>query len=73
MSEDQRPETPPAPDRRGGGTDDDGLLDRVSLIESQPLAQRAAGFEQLHDELLAELQRSDQEGTDAHQSRRAHD
>ncbi len=38
---------------------EDGLLGRIELIESQPLAQRAAGFEQVHDELLAELQRSD--------------
>ena len=38
---------------------EDGLLGRIELIESQPLPQRAAGFEQLHDELLAELQRSD--------------
>lgn len=37
------------------------LLSRVDLIESQPLAQRAAGFEQVHEELLAELQRSDGE------------
>ena len=42
--------------------DEDGLLGRLELIESQPLDQRAAGFEQLHDELLTELQRSDQEG-----------
>lgn len=38
------------------------LLGRVEIIEEQPLAQRAAGFEQLHDELLVELQRSDGEG-----------
>ena len=35
------------------------LLDRLALIEAQPLAQRAAGFERLHDELLEELQRGD--------------
>lgn len=39
----------------------DGLLDRVGLIESQPLDQRARGFEQLHDELLTALQHSDHE------------
>lgn len=39
----------------------DGLLDRLGIIESQPLEKRAHGFEQLHDELLAELQRSDHE------------
>lgn len=42
--------------------DEAGLLDRVELIEAQPLEQRAAGFEQLHDELLAELQRGDRGG-----------
>ncbi len=43
------------------GTGDGGLLGRIELIESQPLEQRAAGFDQLTDELLAELQRSDHE------------
>ncbi len=37
----------------------DGLLGRIEVIESQPLEQRAAGFDQLAEELLAELQRSD--------------
>ncbi|GAA2179907.1 hypothetical protein GCM10009847_15700 [Leucobacter tardus] len=40
----------------------DGLLDRVELIESQPLAERAARYQQVHDELIAELERSDREG-----------
>ena len=40
----------------------DGLLDRVELIESQPLEERAARYQQVHDELLAELERSDREG-----------
>uniref|UniRef100_UPI003A87D1EF hypothetical protein n=1 Tax=Leucobacter sp. BZR 635 TaxID=3378705 RepID=UPI003A87D1EF len=48
----------PAPELGGS----DGLLDKLGLIESQPLDQRARGFEQLHDELLQELQRSDQDG-----------
>lgn len=48
---------PPESDAAARG--DGELLDRIGLIEAQPLAQRAAGFEQLHDELLAELQRSD--------------
>lgn len=38
---------------------EDGLMSRLDVIESQPLAQRAAGFEQVHDELLSELQRGD--------------
>lgn len=38
---------------------EDGLLGRLELIEGRPLAERAAGFEQVHDELLRELQRSD--------------
>ncbi|SJN11072.1 hypothetical protein FM113_10875 [Leucobacter sp. 7(1)] len=41
------------------GNPEESLLSRVEVIEAQPLAQRAAGFEQLHDELLAELQRGD--------------
>lgn len=48
------------PQRR---TSEDGLLGRLDVIEAQPLAQRAAGFEQLHDELLAELQRGDHGGS----------
>lgn len=35
--------------------------DRLEAIAAQPLDARAAGFEQLHDELLGELQRSDNE------------
>ncbi|MHA3683812.1 hypothetical protein ACXR2T_02660 [Leucobacter sp. HY1910] len=33
---------------------------QLELIGALALAQRAAGFLQLHDELLAELERSDQ-------------
>ncbi|GAA1325358.1 hypothetical protein ACFSWE_03780 [Leucobacter albus] len=44
------------------GGEHDSLLDRLGLIEAQPLERRAQGFEQLHDELLQELQRSDNEG-----------
>lgn len=51
--EDQAPR--PEGDRPTG----DGLLERVEVIEAQPLDQRAAQFEQVHDELLAELQRGD--------------
>jgi hypothetical protein len=40
-------------------TDDDGLLSRVRLIEDQPLAERAAAFGQVHDELQARLQAAD--------------
>lgn len=47
----------PLPDAAAGGE----LLDRLGIIESQPLDQRARGFEQLHDELMQELQRSDNE------------
>lgn len=43
-------------------SDEDGLLGRLELIEAQPLSERAAGFEQVHDELLRELQRSDRLG-----------
>lgn len=40
-------------------TQGDGLLGRVEVVEAQPLEQRAAGYVQLHDELLADLQRGD--------------
>lgn len=40
---------------------EDGLLGRLEVIEAQPLEQRAARFDQLAEELLAELQRSDRE------------
>lgn len=42
---------------------DEALLDRVEVIESQPLDQRATRFEQLAEELTQELQRSDPRGT----------
>jgi len=41
----------------------DGLVDRIDLIESQPLEQRAAGYDQLAEALLADLQRSDHEAS----------
>ena len=44
-----------------GSASDDGLLDRIEVIETQPLELRAAGFDQLAEELLAELQRSEAE------------
>ncbi|MBL3700876.1 hypothetical protein [Leucobacter luti] len=53
---------PTTPAAEAAGPSDDGLLGRIEIIESQPLQQRAAGFEQLHDELLAELQRGDHGG-----------
>jgi len=40
----------------------DGLMSRVEALEAQPLEQRAAGFDRLAEEMLAELQRSDHEG-----------
>ena len=45
------------------GSNADELLGRVEVIEAQPLEERAIGFEQLHDELLAELQRGDRGGS----------
>lgn len=35
------------------------IADRIELIGALALAQHAAGFLQLHDELLVELERSD--------------
>ncbi len=44
-----------------GGVDNEAkdVAARVALVEAEPLEQRVTRFEQLHDELLAELQRSD--------------
>lgn len=40
------------------------LLGRLEVIEAQPLAHRSAGYDQLAEELLAELQRSDHEASE---------
>lgn len=40
-------------------TDEEELLTKTQLIESQPLADRAAMFEQLYEQMLEDLQRSD--------------
>ena len=37
----------------------DGLIGRLHVIESQPLAERAAHYGQLHDELAAALEQRD--------------
>lgn len=42
----------------------DGLLDRIELIEAQPLERRAASYDQVAEELLADLQRSDHSSTE---------
>lgn len=59
------PDETPVPDPAPARASDGGLLDRAAIVESQPLAQRAAGFDQIAEELLAELQRSDHEGAGA--------
>lgn len=41
---------------------DDALLSRLALIEERPLADRAAAFRQLHDELRVELETTDAPG-----------
>ena len=38
---------------------EDGLLGRIEVIEAQPLEERAAQFDQVYEELLAELQAGD--------------
>lgn len=37
----------------------EALLDRIRLIEDQPLEQRAAAFAQVHEQLQAALEGSD--------------
>lgn len=41
--------------------DGDSLLGRIEVIEAQPLEQRAVRYDQVAEELLTELQRSDHE------------
>lgn len=38
---------------------DPALLSRLALIDGQPLADRAAAFRQVHDELRQQLEASD--------------
>ena len=42
--------------------DHDALLDRLRVIEDQPLESRAEAFGHLHDELRARLEASDARG-----------
>lgn len=44
--------------------DSSQLFEAVSVIEAQPLDQRAAGYDQLAEQLLSELQRSDHEASE---------
>ncbi|GGD43380.1 hypothetical protein GCM10010915_25670 [Microbacterium faecale] len=41
---------------------DDSLVDRLALIETQPLAERAQAYQALHDELARELERAPETG-----------
>lgn len=40
-------------------TQNSGLFDELEMINSQPLEERAAGFEKLYEELVEQLQSSD--------------
>ncbi|MFU8947555.1 hypothetical protein ACLRGF_12585 [Mycetocola zhadangensis] len=41
------------------GSSDDALLDRLKLIEDQPLEARADAYAQLHEELRLQLEGGD--------------
>lgn len=46
-----------ASDGANNGTgDSDALVERLAVIEQQPLEARAGAFQQLHDELQRELE-----------------
>lgn len=47
------------PGKEHGEREVHALLNRIELIEAQPLEDRSAGYDQLAEELLADLQRSD--------------
>ncbi len=42
-------------------TQSEALVERLEVIEAQPVDQRALGYEQLAEELRIELERSDRE------------
>lgn len=42
-------------------SEQESLLNQIELIESQPLDQRSSGFDQLAEQLLADLQSGDSE------------
>lgn len=46
---------------RQAHSDEGSLLGRIEVIEAQPLERRSTGYDQLAEELLSELQRSDHE------------
>lgn len=48
------------------------IAQRLELIGALPLVQRASGFSQLHDELLTELERSDQPRSGAREAGEIH-
>lgn len=50
-------------DDLGQSGEQDALLDRLRLIEDQPLASRAAAFAHVHDELQSALERGDAHAT----------
>ncbi len=41
-----------------GRMTDDSLVDRLGLIEKQPLAERTEAYQSLHDELARTLERA---------------
>ncbi len=43
----------------GSGIEDAGFLDRLQLIEAQPIEERASAFALLHDELREALDAAD--------------
>ena len=50
-------------DDLGQSGEQDALLDRLQMIEDQPLASRAAAFAHVHDELQSALERGDAHAT----------
>jgi hypothetical protein len=47
----------------------DDLIDRVRLVEDQPLADRATSYAQLHDELRTRLESGGATGSDTNGGR----
>lgn len=49
-------------DEPQASVDEDGLVDRLDVIEEQPLAARADAYAQLHEQLRRTLEGDDDHG-----------
>lgn len=67
MLSDDRPDEDAVPDQTGSGDErtgagaprpDEDLLSRLDIVESQPLSDRAAAYEAIHEDLARRLEQN---------------